>query len=261
MSTWCQHDCEQCPADATSLNASRPCGNQPANPTAVPTHRLAVFPQPAHLGAGTTMRLEPVMVAPSVDGLTCGATQNVFPVPALIPSQQQAISHVLLPVVGTQWQCRWVMQPEATWITQSAMAPQQSGLCHPSQASCCQHRSQLGSLHPLADLAQTSKSQDEAQRELTHTSRKENTRLVPEQPSDENINNNQPTSQPRPNFSDILNKAMFNTSSKLMALLEQELDRMDDEDDKDDDEFSDLEEMDTSTKDSKLTAIADGKRT
>lgn len=54
---------------------------------------------------------------------------------------------------------------------------------------------------------------------------------------------------------------MFNTSSKLMALLEQELDRMDDEDDKDDNEFSDLEEMDTSTKDSKLTAIADGKRT
>ncbi|KAK1775453.1 hypothetical protein QBC45DRAFT_335297 [Copromyces sp. CBS 386.78] len=250
MSSRYQQGCEEHPpAEAAALNAGRSCGDQPVLPKAVPAHLPVVYPQPAHLGAGTPMRLEAVMVAPPVDGLTCGVTH----VPALAPSQQQTVSHVLLPVVGSpQWQ-GWVMQPETTWITQSAIAPQQqSGLCHPSQALCCQHPGQLGSLYPGADgnLGRTPKSQEETQRALKNqrepSSSTENIGIAPESVTlDDNKLEQRSSAQGnnqanlRPDFAEILNKAMTNTSSKLMALLEEELNRMDDNED---DESSILEE-------------------
>ncbi|KAK3400446.1 hypothetical protein B0T20DRAFT_145841 [Sordaria brevicollis] len=214
----------------------------------IPTHPLPVYPQYVYFGSGlTAVGLDPLTIAPSSDG----ALKSVFPVPTAmapsLPLHQQTISHVLLPVVASscQWQqpiCRWAMpsiqQETTTWIIQSPVAAAQGSearLCHPSQASCCQHLSQFGHLHPEEDdTGCTSESLARNTATNQHTNHASTPNV--ERTTSSSMN-------PRPDLAEILNKVMINTSDKLMALLDEELDRMEEEGE----EFSDLEEMDTTS--------------
>lgn len=211
MPTKCQHIREDPSlADAPPLDADRSCTDDQH----IPTHPLAVYPQYVHFGSGgTPVRFEPLMPAPSSDGFISGTLQSAFSAPtAMVPSQplqQQTVSHVLLPVVSSssQWQqstCRWVMpsiqQETTTWIIQSPVAaaqrPGEGGLCHPSQASCCQHPSQLGPLHPGGDTGCFSSSQRDRA--------KYKDKSINQASTAKNVESNTPsTMNPRPDFAGV----------------------------------------------------------